>query len=102
MAGVAFQDNPTSRELQLRDRLIEIAIEAQAHGHRLAAHGGQCRRRAPAVLKAATALADAARNLRGTSGHGSPTLNLFFPDNRSGGKSPDDEDNESEEDDGSE
>jgi hypothetical protein len=99
MAGVAFQAHPQRRDLQLRDRLVEIAIEAQAHGPRLDAHGGYCREQAPAVLKAARALATAARNLRGTSGHGAPTLNLFFPDPRSGGKSHDDE---SEEDNGSE
>lgn len=96
MAGVAFQEKPVSRELQLRDRLVEIAIEAQAHGKRLGAHDGECRKQAPAVLKAARALATAARNLRGTSGHGAPALNLFFPDSRSSGKAPDDEDNEDE------
>lgn len=69
------------RELQLRDRLIDLAVESQAQGYRMQAHGGQCKAQAETVLRAAHRLADAARELGGHSG-GHPTLNLYFPDDR--------------------
>ncbi len=67
----------TPRDIQLRERLVELAVEVQAHGHRLKAHSVKSATQAPAVLGAAWAMAAAARKLGAGSGH--ETINLFFP-----------------------
>jgi hypothetical protein len=81
MTAVSHLRDSHTRAAQLRERLIDLAVEAQAHSNRLQAHGGTSRAQAGAVLLAAWALADAARKLGAGSG-GHPTLSLFFPDGR--------------------
>jgi hypothetical protein len=67
----------TPREVELRERLVDLAVEVQAHGHRLKAYSVKSATQAQAVLGAALAMAAAARKLGAGSGH--ETLNLFFP-----------------------